>query len=298
MEDTPIKLAARLISSASAIIITSGAGMGVDSCLDTFRGRNAPKEGGPDPYAMSKHSTMCQTPYKFWGYQLLRHESFIKNTPHIGYKLLLEMGSATRYGVACYTSNIDGHWRRSIDQFTMDGGEACVPLVECHGATDLLQCADDCSGELWTVDHYVMDATVNSETGKIDKLPKCRNPECEEMSRFNVKLIGDNSFNSKRVDMQCAEFDAFKKYIDGNVVIVEVGAGTGIPTIRQLSASLANSFKASLIRINLDDFEFDNPVDLPLQNTEDTLSVGIGGLSAMNAIQQIYDEWSKINNIF
>ena len=62
--------AKRLIQDAQVLIITSGAGMGVDSGLGTFRGRHAQEtEWGPyereeeTPYSMAKPRRMNEDPH-------------------------------------------------------------------------------------------------------------------------------------------------------------------------------------------------------------------------------------------
>ncbi len=295
--DTSIKRAAKLIKDADALIFTNGAGLGVDSGLATFRGRNQEDSGwGPitrdveSPYSMAKPRRVDEDPCLAWGYSAYRCNAFKATEPHNGYHIMRQWGQSKRIGYAVYTSNIDGHWRRVLQN------DPAVPLVECHGSIDLMQCHVDCQLMTWETDFAsIANTTIDPETGKcnMESLPMC--PYCKGPSRFNVCLVADNHFNKIRFDHQTAHWEAFlteKLSKTLKIVVVEVGAGTNIPTIRRLSAALTRRFGATLVRINLDDPELDRSVDIGhlIQNN---VHVSIGTLGALDALARIDEEIKK-----
>ncbi len=64
-------------------------------------------------------------------------------------------------------------------------------------------------------------------------------------------MFGDYSWISDRTD---AQHDAFETFLHNDcpapLTIIEIGAGTAMPTIRNLSESLGTNFGATVIRIN------------------------------------------------
>lgn len=83
-------------------------------------------------------------------------------------------------------------------------------------------------------------------------IPCC--PKCSTSMRPNVLMFNDSEWISDRTDHQ---MDNLEQWINLNlnksIVIVEVGAGTSVPTVRYMSESiLKNHHKlpCHLIRIN------------------------------------------------
>ena len=280
------KKAAFLLGEADAVFVTSGAGMGVDSDLNTFRGRNAADKGWGKreyaPYHMSKARTFDSEPHLAWGYHLSRMEAYVRATPHAGYHYLKDMLRNVPH--ACFTSNIDSHWERAL-------GEDAV-IVECHGSMQWMQCNENCSNQVWAPRDIDM---LIDEDGKAERVPRCINPECNEYARFNVCLIGDVAFCTRRLDEERKRYAAFEKSIgkDAKVVVLEVGAGTGIPTVRRESGRLCTRFNAPLIRINMDDAALDTPVDVGHLDASNVDHVSIANTSALHVLSQIYSEWVK-----
>lgn len=269
-----MRAAADLIYNSESIVLLCGAGMGVDSGISTFRGRNAPEDGAPSPYVMSKYSTHLMDPHLFWGYQLQRAKSFIHSEPHHGYALLREMMNGKRSAI--FTSNIDSHCYRVF------GDE--IPLVECHGSIRWMQSKSE--GPLWPPTEQDMSIEVDETTGRAKQLPK--SPDANILARFNILYIGDVGFCRINLDKQEAAFNqalsAMKK-----TVIIEIGAGTGIPTVRRKSGELSRKLNAPVIRINLDQSGLNIPYVDNLPPRDDHVS--IGGCGAKEALEHIYAEW-------
>lgn len=288
-----IKRAANLIKSADFLIFTNGAGLGVDSGLSTFRGRNeekigwAPIESGSESaYSMAKPRRVDEDPDLAWGYATYRYNTYKQSEPHAGYHIMMKWGESKNLGYAVYTSNIDGHWKRVLPNTT--------PLVEFHGSVDYMQCHRNCADLTWeTDDHYVKSTLVDAQTGRSNVYPSC--PYCQDYARFNVFLVADGNFNDARKNEQTQKWDAFIAKLSKckcNVVVVEVGAGTGIPTIRRKSAELTRTLGAKLVRINLDDAELDRTVDIG-HLIMNNMHVSIGGLGALEALTKIDEEIEK-----
>ena len=169
--DSNIDLACQFIQDAEVLIFTSGAGMGADSGIATFRGKNA----GIWPPLVDLNLTNQEMATPLWfednknphlafGFWQARYNEFVNNTvPHEGYYLLQKMAKDKPYFV--YTSNIDGHWLKS--------GIPETNIVEIHGSIKYQQCRDQCTKDVWA-------STLNCNIDPIswlavDPLPKCHN---------------------------------------------------------------------------------------------------------------------------
>merc|ERR1712072_1001408 len=109
-------------------------------------------------------------------------------------------------------------------------------------------------------------------------LPRC--PTTGELARPNVIMFGDVKWCPTRINQQEAMFRKWKESLpeDTRLVVVEVGAGKAIPTIRYAAEEATRNFpQATLIRINLDDS------DVP----DDLNAVSIGGLGAREALSKL-----------
>mmetsp|Transcript_62354 Transcript_62354/g.115732 ORF Transcript_62354/g.115732 Transcript_62354/m.115732 type:complete len:359 (+) Transcript_62354:1-1077(+) len=141
--------AAKAIEKADALLITTGAGMGVDSGLGTFRGRNAGV--WPPLKALRRDFSEMSTPRWFntdprlaWAFWHFRHEAYTKGSPHAGYDILSKWANSKTHGYFSVTSNIDGHWERTK-------GIKASRVYECHGALTHMQCVED-DGRIWKTD--------------------------------------------------------------------------------------------------------------------------------------------------
>jgi NAD-dependent SIR2 family protein deacetylase len=284
--NNPIEKAARLIHESTVLIICTGAGMGVDSGIATFRGQFAPDAGyGPynndGPYQMSKYRLACDNPRYFWGYFQQRYHQYKQATPHLGYEIITtRLAKKNKKAVGWYTSNIDGH----AEHFA-----ATCCLVEIHGSMNYMQCHRNCKS-VWPVDiPRDMSFELDEKEWKTKGLPKCIHCEAS-WGRSNVCLIGDAAFCETRKKEQLEKFNAqVLDMIDTNmdrVVVLEIGAGTGIPTVRRFSGEMTHEYNASLIRINYNEPELDRAVDC-VNLEEPDKHVSIGGISAKECLISI-----------
>ncbi len=107
-----------LINNSTGLLITAGAGMGVDSGLPDFRGN----DGFWKEYPVFKNklsfssvaspTTFRNTPEIAWGFYGHRYELYKKTIPHDDFKLLLEIAK-TKFNDNYFviTSNVDGQFQ-------------------------------------------------------------------------------------------------------------------------------------------------------------------------------------------
>ena len=247
--ENKVRQAAAAIKAADALLITAGAGMGVDSGLPDFRGTQgfwraypAIAKLGLSFAEMANPAWFTQNPHLAWGFYGHRLNLYRKTAPHQGFRQLLEMGRAKPQGYFVFTSNVDGQFQRA--------GFAAERIVECHGSIHHLQCSASCSDEIWEAD----DETVNVDEGSfraLEPLPKCRN--CSELARPNILMFGDWSWLGHRAD---AQQQRFARWLDdltkcsAKLAVIELGAGSAIPTVRHTSQRVQEQIDGTLIRIN------------------------------------------------
>jgi NAD-dependent SIR2 family protein deacetylase len=141
-----------------------------------------------------------------------------------------------------FTSNVDGQFQAA--------GFDDDRIVECHGSIHHLQCAARCSDDIWR--NQVVDVVVDESTMRAAApLPTC--PRCGGVARPNVLMFGyDQRWVETRADEQTNRYRAWMRDIadDKRAVIIECGAGTAVPSVRQNSNHFANKTAATLVRIN------------------------------------------------
>lgn len=247
--DDRIALAARWLTEASGLLITAGAGMGVDSGLPDFRGDAGFWRAYPALGRRGMRFTEIACPAAFradpalaWGFYGHRLALYRATQPHVGFALLHALGHALPDGVAVFTSNVDGQFQKA--------GFAEATIVECHGSIHHLQCLDTCRAHIWPA-HFdpEVDAAACRYTGV---LPAC--PHCAGLARPNVLMFDDGAWQSARTAAQQAALHAWWGRVRRPVVI-ELGAGTAIPTVRMVGERLGAHRGAPLIRINPDEAE-------------------------------------------
>ena len=242
--------AAAALDAAAALLITAGAGMGVDSGLPDFRGDEGFWNAYP-PFrrlglsfvALANPRWFRDDPALAWGFYGHRHNLYRATPPHEGFARLLRWGAERAHGAFVFTSNVDGHFQRA--------GFDAERIVECHGALAAWQCTRDCGAGIFTAP--AREVAVDPSTFRAAApLPDC--PACGALARPNVLMFGDGDWDSGRTDAQQARL---ARWLDGlratgaSLAIVEYGAGTGVPTVRSFGESLAARLPATLIRINV-----------------------------------------------
>lgn len=254
MIDTPFEVhyerAARAISEASALLITAGAGMGVDSGLPDFRGPEGFWRAYPPFRALNLKFEQVSTPKWFhtdpafaWGFYGHRMMLYRRTVPHAGFALLKKWADAKPLGGFVFTSNVDCAFQKS--------GFPADRLVECHGTTGLLQCLSQCGAGIFPSDGVEVDVDEVTFRAR-EPLPTC--PRCGGLARPNVLMFGDWDWIG---DHTAAQEERLERWLHrvkgegGKLAVVEMGAGTGVPTVRRTSERVAHMTSGTLVRINL-----------------------------------------------
>jgi NAD-dependent SIR2 family protein deacetylase len=264
--------AAEAIAEAEALLITAGAGIGVDSGLPDFRGNEGFWRAYPPLrnlgigfMDMANPIWFTRDPERAWGFYGHRLELYRSTDPHDGFRIMRRWGDRLPHGCFVFTSNVDG-------QFQTAGFDR-ERILECHGSIHHLQCLKHC-GEITPADGT--EVVVDPETFRASPpLPSC--PRCGALARPNVLMFGDWGWLPERTDAQEKRFGAWVGSLgDARLAVVEIGAGTAVPTVRMTSEQLARRSGATLIRINV------REPQVPGEH----IGIALGGLEAISGIDQ------------
>jgi NAD-dependent SIR2 family protein deacetylase len=242
--DAALDRAAELIAGADALLVCAGAGIGVDSGLPDFRGDHGFWRAYP-PYArlglrfveLADPEHFVTDPELAWGFYGHRLELYRRTEPHAGFAVLRRWSG--RLPTRVFTSNVDGQFQRA--------GFGAERVAEVHGSIHHLQCVEPCHDEIWPADG--LSVVVDPDTMRaVDDLPRC--PHCRGLARPNILMFGDYGWLGERSQAQLDELGRWRRGLrDARLAVVEVGAGTAVPTVRR-QAELAGAAGGTLIRIN------------------------------------------------
>ena len=266
------------ILRADALLIGAGAGMGVDSGLPDFRGNEGfwkayppMKELGLSFSDLANPRWFVKDPRRAWGFYGHRRNLYRETIPHRGFEILKKWGNRMKNGGFVFTSNVDGHFQKA--GFSEDR------VVECHGSIEFDQCAEPCSNQIWTAINTKVEVDLNQFRANSD-LPEC--PNCAGMVRPNILMFGDGCWIDSRTSSQYQRLENWMQSILGSrLVIVEIGAGTAVPTVRLQCEHIARMFSGTLIRIN--PRESEGPCDY---------AISAAGLEGIEAIDRLID-WTS-----
>jgi len=255
IDNSVFKMAAQVVRSADVFIITAGAGMGVDSGLPDFRGNQGFWKAYPPYSRLGVSFVDCANPEHFdrdpsfgWGFYGHRTNLYRNTVPHEGFSILKRWIQERGAPYFVVTSNVDG-------QFQKAGFEE-EHLLEVHGSIHWLQCSSPCNEAIWPNNEVI---PVDETTMRAAHIPRC--PSCGKVSRPNILMFGDWSWLPGRTHLQEAEFKNFLDEQSGKkIAIIEMGAGTAIPTIRATSERVGWKYPgATVIRINVREPEIERP---------------------------------------
>jgi NAD-dependent SIR2 family protein deacetylase len=198
MKSDDARLAAEAIDAADALLVTAGAGMGVDSGLPDFRGdqgfwRAYPviAKLGLSFQEMANPAWFKNDPALAWAFYGHRLNLYRCTAPHTGFGRLLEIGRSKPHGYFVFTSNVDGHFQKA--------GFAAERIVECHGSIHHFQCAASCTEEIWDAANESVSIDTHAFRAQ-EPLPKCR--DCSELARPNILMFDDWTWAGNRTEMQ------------------------------------------------------------------------------------------------
>jgi NAD-dependent SIR2 family protein deacetylase len=274
-----LRRAAEVLSDADALLVTAGAGIGVDSGLPDFRGDKGFWKAYPIIAKLGLSFVEMANPEWFqgnpklaWAFYGHRLNLYRKTYPHDGFHILLELARRKPGGYFVFSSNVDGQFQKA--------GFDENRIVECHGSIHWFQCVQECSDLIW--DAGEVELTVEEESFKaLDPLPKC--PKCGKLARPNILMFGDWQWNPRRTDEQSARLRQWLNRVSekkASLAIVEAGAGRAVSTVRSTSESIAAKYGATLVRINPRDFDV---------SCERHVSIPLGALEGISRINRIVE---------
>eukprot|EP01098_Paradermamoeba_levis_P015736 TRINITY_DN8143_c0_g2_i1.p1 TRINITY_DN8143_c0_g2~~TRINITY_DN8143_c0_g2_i1.p1 ORF type:complete len:362 (-),score=87.99 TRINITY_DN8143_c0_g2_i1:67-996(-) len=288
-----VKIAAQILHEADALVITAGAGMGVDSGLPDFRGnegfwKNYPpmKRLGLSFYEMANPKWFVEDPELAWGFYGHRFLLYRDTVPHRGFEILKNIGAKKPFQNFIFTSNVDGQFHKSgFDENS---------IYECHGSLTHLQCLEERTGGkkkglefIWP---FPSDFSIQIDPDTfraIGDLPVCK---CGGLARPNMLLFGDYNWQDQRSAEQRGRYEkwvenVFKK--KAKLAVVELGAGNSVPTVRHQTESLWSRNKANVraIRINPREAEFSKNMIVKSEPNQH-VSLFSGALSALELIEK------------
>jgi NAD-dependent SIR2 family protein deacetylase len=248
MDETLYQRAAELIASADALLIGAGAGMGVDSGLPDFRGDRGFWRAYP-PYeklglnfvALASPRWFTDDPALAWGFYGHRRNLYRATQPHDGFRLLRAWAAGMKHGAFVFTSNVDNQFQRA--------GFDPERVAEVHGSGEWLQCTRNCGIGVFPAGLEEV-AIAESTMRAAEPLPAC--PSCKALARPNILMFGDWDWDESRTMAQQRRLSAWvSSQGKDRLILVECGAGTGVPTVRHFSERLAGTGEVVLVRINV-----------------------------------------------
>lgn len=273
---TDLQHAAQLIADADALVIAAGAGIGIDSGLPDFRGSAGFWQAYPalakanlDFTQVASPQTFADDPRLAWGFYGHRLALYRQTTPHAGFDILRRWAERMPLGARLFTSNVDGQFQKA--------GFLEGDIHECHGSIHHLQCTNECKSGVWQADDFV--PTVDVEACRLlNHPPRC--PECGAMARPNILMFNDWHWTPHR----CAsQLRVESKWLDtmsesgARIVVVEVGAGTAIPSVRHFSHRISQDLGGIIVRINPRESDVPSSTDI---------GMAMGSLEALQGIDK------------
>jgi NAD-dependent SIR2 family protein deacetylase len=262
--------AAELVEQADLLVIAAGAGMGVDSGLPDFCGREgfwnaypALARAGIDFYAAANPARFAAAPRQAWGFYGHRLALYRKTRPHAGFAILQRWAARTDHGAIVYTSNVDGQFQAA--------GVDDEAIWECHGSLRHLQCSAPCGDEVWSAEGFE-PAVDEARCELTNELPLC--PRCGALARPNVLMFGDAAWVDARERAQ-ANRVAPRLAAARRPLVIELGAGTAVPSVRIFGQHVLQRLNGRLLRIN--------PRESGVPSGRD-VGIAAGALDALRAV--------------
>lgn len=238
-----------LFEKSKILIISTGAGMGKESGLPTFRNEGGlwgqvESGEGKSIFEVSNPAFLAGNPMKAWQLYAQRMKMFAEHQPHEGFYILKKWIETYFEDYFVLTSNIDSYFQRA--------GFAKDKIRELHGSMAYLQCAKPSCQEVWENNVNYEDILAKTNSGSLPK-SKC-NPKI--LARPNIYMFRDYSFVYTRVNEQKERFDLFlAEQANKPKLILEIGSGPHVQSIRVKTRDLIKNHQATLIRINPKDFK-------------------------------------------
>jgi len=264
------------LKTSKCIVITAGAGIGVDSGLASYRGDggqwgSVETDTHQSVFEVVNPSALVEHPEFGWKMFASRLIEYTKTEPHHGFQILRSWIEQFQLDSFVLTSNVDQHFLKS--GFHED------TIRELHGSLFYLQCSEPCHQEIWQ--HH-----LNLETIMVDienrNYPTC--PKCGKISRPNVYMFRDNTYLPQRSDRQKEKFESFlNRNKDHLMLVIEIGSGPHVQSIRKKTRMLGIDYHANILRINTKDSKIKPP----------HIGISKGALEALSEIDLYIKEREK-----
>jgi NAD-dependent SIR2 family protein deacetylase len=266
-----LEQAAAAIINADGLLITAGAGLGVDSRLPDFRGTDgfwkaypALAKSGIQFHEIANPNAFARSPRQAWGFYGHRLNLYRETLPHAGFQIMRRFAAKAKHGSYVYTSNVDGQFQKA--------GFNPQRISEVHGSIHHLQCVNGCLADIWLADDF-LPVVDEDQCELISEFPRC--PHCGDIARPNILMFGDWNWLQFRSNLQSVGLHDWRQSV-ARLVVIEIGAGKDIPTVRNFSERVGGK----LIRIN----PRDNQVP------DGGISIRSGSLEALEAIDQLLSQ--------
>lgn len=267
--DSGLQQAAAWLRAADGLLITAGAGMGIDSGLPDFRGLGGfwsvyPALGCARIAfeSIANPAAFERDPRQAWGFYGHRLKLYRQTEPHTGFQKLLRLAEGKPQGVRVFTSNVDGQFQKA--------GFGTEQVCEIHGSIHHLQCTGACSDRIWPASAFHPE--IDAENCRLlGELPHC--PRCGALARPNILMFNDWGWLEERTSLQYQALQRWLTEVE-RLVCIEIGAGTHIPTVRRFSEDCGGR----LIRINPGEPEVPDPAS--------GIGLQLGGLAGINLLTQ------------
>jgi NAD-dependent SIR2 family protein deacetylase len=273
MHTADLEHAAALLQQADLLIVAAGAGMGVDSGLPDFRGNQGFWRAYPalararmEFTSVASPATFHQDPALAWGFYGHRLKLYRATVPHAGFGLLKKWGERMEHGYGVFTSNVDGHFQQA--------GFDPRRILECHGSIHHLQCLEPCGADIWSANGYAPQVDTDS-CRLLNQPPTC--PHCGALARPNILMFGDSGWNDSRTEAQETRLLQLLRKAR-KPLVVELGAGVAIPSVRHFGQSVIRNHNGRMIRIN--------PREPQVASQHD-IGLAAGALAALTAIDAL-----------
>jgi NAD-dependent SIR2 family protein deacetylase len=243
-----------VVESCDALLVGAGAGMGVDSGLPDFRGKDGFWKAYPSLEKVgikfediANPRWFIDDPHLAWGFYGHRFNLYKETRPHAGFDIINNWIKEKKADYFIFTSNVDGHFQKA----GFDKSKIC----ECHGSLMRFQCVENCGQAPWVPPDSLHFKIKASTLRAISPLPLC--PSCRQLARPNILMFSDWDWNSQITFYQ---EQTFNQWLERNhkIGIIEIGAGQSIPTVRYTCETAWAKNKHGLIRINPRDSQVPN----------------------------------------
>ena len=241
------------LENANALVINTGAGMGVDSGLADYRGNGGQwgqveSDTEKSIFEVVNPQAFVENPAYSWGLFGQRIKEYAETKPHNGFAILRNWIEIYHLDYFCLTSNIDGHFQKS--------GFAEENVRELHGTLAYFQSSQpDLTKEVWKNELSGDEILENVANGIF---PTCPNSEIK--ARPNVYMFRDDTYINTKSKEQENRFQAFLDRNKGkNILVFEIGSGPHVQTVRVKTRMLKTEYGANIVRINPKDYTIKTP---------------------------------------